>query len=483
MSQLIERDPIATATLVPHLPPAVRHEQRAEEWRRFSLMALWNRNLPAHVTIRPQLIWPLLLLPIVILNQLVTPHPIWVVLLVTLVGLYGIAIGWVRGLAEQVTVQRKRVGTILVAGDQLEEEFVLTNTSALPILWAEVRDASTMPDYQPGRVVGCGGNNSYRWNSTVICRRRGVYRLGPHQLHLADPLGFFSLTIDFSQSDTVVIYPRVLRLPTVLMPQGNQSGTARRRRPLLGVQPAATVRAYQPTDTLRHVHWPITAHRGALMVKEMESEPSGTVWIVLDLDEAVQQGSGEAGTLEYSIIVAASLTAELLQDDERRAVGLITISGRRAADQQAVLALAPQSGQAHLWTILAALAPVQATDVTLAELLHSARVSLGKRSTAIVVTAQPTDTQLSNSVPPWLAELVHLQGSGISSSVVLVTAAEPSGSAAPFQALLSRYGIDLQLLSTQQQLPPALTFRRTRRVIRSTPTGGAISYEIEEEVG
>jgi hypothetical protein len=108
---------------------------------------------------------------------------------------------------------------------------------------------------------------------------------------------------------------------------------------------------------------------------------------------------------------------------------------------------------------------------------------LGKRSTAIVVTAQPTDTQLSNSVPPWLAELVHLQGSGISSSVVLVTAAEPSGSAAPFQALLSRYGIDLQLLSTQQQLPPALTFRRTRRVIRSTPTGGAISYEIEEEVG
>jgi len=36
---------------------------------------------------------------------------------------------------------------------------------------------------------------------------------------------------------------------------------------------------------------------------------------------------------------------------------------------------------------------------------------------------------------------------------------------------------------TDAQLPPALTFRRTRRVIRSTPTGGVVTYEEEEEVG
>ncbi len=420
------------------LPAALSQRLSPTQWWQptVALHSLWNRGLPPNVAIHSQLLWPLLLLPVVFINQIVTPHPIWIVLLVALLGLYGIAIVWVRAQAGHIQVERQRIGTILVAGDQLEEVFVLSNRSALPVLWAEVRDGSTLPGYHAGQVVGCSGNTSYRWNNKFTCRQRGLYQLGPHQLHLADPLGFFSLTIDFPQAETIVIYPRVLQLPTVVLPQGSQNSTAQRRRPLYGAQPASTVRAYQPTDSLRHVHWPITAHRGALMVKELESEPSGTVWILLDLDQAMRRGEGEHDTLEYSIVVAASLTAALLQDEERRTVGLYTISGMRESTEHRVVTLAPQSGQAQLWTILAGLAP-----------------------------------------------LVHLQSSGINSSVVLVTDGGVEPQEAPMRTLLAGYGIDVQQLSSHAQLPPALTFRRTRRVIRSTPTGGAISYEVEEEVG
>ena len=61
---------------------------------------------------------------------------VWVVLLVTLAGLYGVGIYWVRQQARVVTLTRRRVGTILVAGDQLEEAFVITNPSFFPLLWA-----------------------------------------------------------------------------------------------------------------------------------------------------------------------------------------------------------------------------------------------------------------------------------------------------------------------------------------------------------
>ncbi len=477
-----------------------------EWWRKWwwqsipnALNTQWNRELPPHVEIRHQVLWPLLLVPLILFNQIVTPHPIWVVLLVVLVGLYAVAIYWVRAQATAVTLTRKRVSTILVAGDQLEEEFVLHNQSALPVLWAEVRDGSTLPGYQTGRVVGTGGHASYRWHSKVRCRQRGLYQLGPHALHLADPFGLFTLTIASAATDTVIIYPRVLRLPTVAMPAGNEGGTARRRRPLLGNQPSAAVRAYQPTDSLRHVHWPMSAHRGMLMVKEMEREPSGTIWVLLDLDQQVQRGSGEAGTLEYSIVIAASLTAELLQDDERRAVGLFTISGPTptpdpsiapanapaAPDANAIL-VPPQSGQAQLWRVLAALAPLQPTATALADLLRSARASLGKQATIMVVTVQPTapDNGERAESPPWLAELIHLQRAGIQSSVVLVDEEERAADTEePLAALLARHGIAVQTLLSTAQLPPALTFRRTRRVIRSTPTGGAVSIDVEEEVG
>lgn len=442
---------------------------------------LWNRGLPDHVRIRHTILWPLLLTPLVLLNQLVTPHPVWVVLLVTLVSLYAIALFWVRHQAVLVTLARRRTGTLLVAGDELSEEFELHNASNLPVLWAEFLDQSDLPGYNPGRVIGCGSNTSYRWNAKLTCRRRGVYRLGPHQLVLGDPFHLFTLTITFPESETVLIYPRVLHLPPVQLPQGSTTGSARRQRPLWGAQPAATVRDYQFADSLRYVHWPTTAHRGTLMVKELETEPSGAVWIVLDLDQAAHSGEGDLGTLEYSIIVAASLTSQLVHSSDQRAVGLFTISGGVAADSLEVIIRPPQSGQAQLWAILAALAPVQASAIPLAELLRTARSSLGRRSTLVVVTAQPAALL---PAADWPAQLVHLQATGVMSSVCLVNQEPtPRDQEETVRTLLARYNIPVQSFTTSTQHPAALTFRRTRKVIRSTPTGGVVTYEEEVEVG
>lgn len=464
------------------------------------LTTLWNRGLPAQVRIAHTILWPLLLTPLLLLNQLVTPHPVWVVLLVTLLSLYGIAYAWVRHQALSITLLRRRTGTLLVAGDELVEEFEFQNTSNLPVLWAEFLDHSELPDYNPGRVIGCGGNSSYRWNAKMICRQRGVYRLGPHALNLGDPFHLFTLTISFAESETVLIYPRVLHLPPIQLPQGSATGSARRQRPLWGAQPAVTVREYQPTDSLRYVHWPITAHRGELMVKELETEPSGAVWVVLDLNQAAHSGEGDQGTLEYSIIMAASITAQLLNSSDQRAVGLFTIGGLDNGEASAsdnvpslmpepeVIIRPPQRGQAHLWSILAALAPVQPSNISLAELLRTAQRSLGRRSTLVVVTARP------HALLPaidWPAQLVHLQATGVTSTVCLVSMTptqikpDETGSIAdePLRALLARYNIPVQSFLTTAQLPAALTFRRTRKVIRSTPWGGVVTYEEEVEVG
>ena len=210
-----------------------------------------NRGMPPNVTIRLRVWWLLVLFPIVLFNQLLAPHPVWVALLVTLAGLYGIAYAWVRNQAPHVTVVRERVGSILVAGDTLREEFELRNSSRLPVLWAEFVDESDVPHYQPGRVAACSADGFYRWRAAAVCERRGVFRLGPHRLRFGDPFGIFSVDVDFDHAEALLIYPRVAKLPALRLPHGNASGSDRRRRPIRGSLPSATVSDYRPGDSLR----------------------------------------------------------------------------------------------------------------------------------------------------------------------------------------------------------------------------------------
>jgi L-asparaginase II len=129
---------------------------------------------------------------------------------------------------------------------------------------------------------------------------------------------------------------------------------------------------------------------------------------------------------------------------------------------------------------LAALAPVQATAVTLAELLRSNRIVFGRRSTVMIITPQ-TGALPDNQ--DWTAELLQLQNQGLVSSVMLITHADEDEQTGQLRNLLMHHEIPVQALPIGTHLPSALTFRRTRTVVRNTPTGGAVSYEVEEDVG
>jgi hypothetical protein len=150
----------------------------------------------------------------------------------------------------------------------------------------------------------------------------------------------------------------------------------------------------------------------------------------------------------------------------------------------------PGAGSAHIWPILTALAPVEAGKLELAALLTSSRERIGRRSTVTVITPVGgsvdvgSENEDSGNEVAWIAELVHLKGVGVDSSVVLVAASGTHpGAGDAIQALLARLDIPCTLLIAGEPLPALLTFRRRRRVVRTTPTGGAITYEVDEEVG
>ncbi len=516
---------------------------------------LLNRNLPASRRIELSNGWPLYFLPLLLFMQLLGPSPVWIALLVSLLIVYGVGYAWLRTQVPHIVFERRREGSMLVVGDAFQERFLLQNDSSLPLHWLEFADSSRLPGYNPRQVVSCGPGSTYQWRAEAQCGQRGVFRLGPHVLRTGDPFGLFSLEIEEAQSETLLVYPRVALMPALDLPKGNLSGRDRRRKAYSGTERAPVVRAYRPGDSLRHVHWPTSARQGELIVTEVETEPSGDLWIVLDVNRRVQSGRAATSTLETAIVLAASAAAEYLAGGERRSVGLLTAPARQSgwesdalagasaasgleelaaeggeggADQvradgsdSHLVAVPPLPGKGQVWRILAALAPVQAGDLSLDNMLHRSRGVFNAGQTVLVVTS---DVGFEGA--DWAAELLHLRRGGVSSSVLAVTPPALPGSfetvervagsgdaesqeplplePVPSQAeesdplltpalfddnqeqlaeILTRYEIPVQFMAAGTALTPALTYRRTRTVLRSTPSGGVVAHKIEEDVG
>ena len=76
----------------------------------------------------------------------------------------------------------------------------------------------------------------------------------------------------------------------------------------------------------------------------------------------------------------------------------------------------PQPGKGQVWRILAALAPVQAGDLSLEELLRRSRGTFSAGQTVLAITSD-----IGDGVRDWIGELLHLRQGGVPSSVLAVS--------------------------------------------------------------
>jgi uncharacterized protein (DUF58 family) len=118
----------------------------------------------------------------------------------------------------------------------------------------------------------------------VLCRPRGVYRVGPANVTIGDPLGFTESTNVFGSVDRIVVYPRVETLTGVPTGRGQDPTVATSRASFWhsGGEDFFTLREYHQGDDLRKVHWPSSAKRDELMIKQLEMPWQSRAFIVLD---------------------------------------------------------------------------------------------------------------------------------------------------------------------------------------------------------
>ena len=354
---------------------------------------------------------PLLAMALLVLS-LVAGIAIIYYLFYSTLGLLAITFFWTRSLAQNITVQRRLRTKWAVVGDLIEEDFVIANEGRLPALWVEVRDDSTIPDFNPGVVESIGPGEERRFHARTVCQRRGLYTLGPVRILTGDPFGIFRGAITYYQINSFIVYPPIMEGPGIPLPYGTVGGSSRSSlRTHHVTTDAAGIRDFSPGDGLNRIHWLSTARRGELQVKEFDLEPSGNLWVILDMHSEVHVGEGEESTEEYAVKLAGAIAYQAIR--ENKAVGLITSSSRPAE-------VAPSKGARQLWRIMEELATVTADGhEPLDAILQQVSRAL-ERGLSVVIVTPSTD-------PAWLRELASLRQRASTPAVILIDQASFGG--------------------------------------------------------
>lgn len=244
---------------------------------------------------------------------------------------------WYRYSLRGLALARRPATRRAVFGDTVEVSLTVENRKPLPLPALEVHD--DFPDTLPviGRTLKPSPkpetavltNTLALWAYQRVRRRyrlraitRGAYRFGPMTLSASDPFGILTREITIKAPAVLLVHPLVAPLEHFGLSSHAPFGEWKSPRRLLeDPLRISGIRAYQPGDEPRRIHWKATARTGALQSKIYDPATRHTLVIFLETRTYARALIGYDPLLvELAITAAASVAMWGL--DQGYAVGL-----------------------------------------------------------------------------------------------------------------------------------------------------------------
>ena len=240
-----------------------------------------------------------------------------------------LAWGWVRLLDKPMTLRRSTWGQEHVEGADVPVTLELEHEGPLPPLTLPVVERIARLGEHEVTLTGTGGR-VLEGRYVLRAVPRGRYGFQSSRAILEDPFGLERTDVDLGASGALLVYPRLVELGELFSESG---AFARDGRRLMIRRESGfdlhSVRDYEQGESLRKVHWPSTARRGQLMVKDLEDAPRDEVAVLLDASEGSVGGTPPDSSFDVQVRAAGSILRTHVRRG-RRAV-LVVNGAERAA--------------------------------------------------------------------------------------------------------------------------------------------------------
>jgi uncharacterized protein (DUF58 family) len=218
-----------------------------------------------------------------------------------------LAWAWSATVRGPATVELTAIPSPATEGDHVRLRVGATRRSRVPVGSAFVRARLGRLGEVECRLRGHGRSALGELHLGRL--PRGRFEVSSARLLLGDHLGLKTVVTPVDDPGlAVVVHPRLVELDRLFSEAGRHGADGRR---LLLRRPAGfdfhSVREYEQGESLRRVHWPTTARRGQLMVKELDDAPRDAVVVLLDCDPRGAVGAAPESSFDTAVRAAGSV--------------------------------------------------------------------------------------------------------------------------------------------------------------------------------
>jgi len=311
-------------------------------------------------------------------------------LLYFVVGALAGGLWWSRRALGQVQASRQ-FSQHAFLGETVKIDLRVQNKGWLPVPWLELRETLPVALVGPNHfqsVIHLGPRGEAKFANAVEARKRGYYPIGPLSITSGDILGLSDSLLVQSPPEALVVYPKILPLPSLEIPSQSPQGTLRHSLPLFE-DPTRVFgkRGYTSGDSLRRIDWKSSASSGRLQVKLFEPSIALETFIILNLNAEDYHHRSRVDSTELAIVIAASIANWIVS--KKQMVGMRVNGQDPLTADGKPQALPARKGKRHLMRLLETLARVEMGEASpFVSIIQEQRYQLAWGTTLIVITGE-----------------------------------------------------------------------------------------------
>jgi uncharacterized protein (DUF58 family) len=193
-------------------------------------------------------------------------------------------------------------------GDKVNFIFSINNEDFFPYPYLRVSFHGSNTIFENQYQIKSFSLNPFsgrNYNFELQCNYRGNYEIGIDYVEIEDVFGLLKLRYTLDEPKYITVYPKIIylekfRLKTDFTSEAQTILNTREE----DMTTISDVRKYQYGDSLRRIHWKLTARTQELMVKKFQSTSETNTLMMLDL-KSNNFSLGENIILEDKLIEAA----------------------------------------------------------------------------------------------------------------------------------------------------------------------------------